>query len=103
MPNASPSCRIRRCTPLEAGRGPGGLERHAESAAADLFLQRLDVGTELEKELGDARDDTRLIVADERDGGELPGHAPNLPANKLRGNNLLGLPRELLPSISTLR
>ena len=52
-------------------RPPRSLERHAELAAGDLFLQRLDVGVLLEKEGGDAGDDAGFVPTDDGNGGEL--------------------------------
>ncbi len=59
---------------VEAGRGPGGLEGHAELAAGDLFFHGFDIGAESEEELGDAGDDAGFVVTDEGDGGETMGH-----------------------------
>ncbi len=53
---------------------PRSLKRHAEVAACDLFLHRLDVGAELEKQLRDARDDAGFVVSDQRNGGDVFGH-----------------------------
>jgi hypothetical protein len=47
------------------------LECHAELAARDLLLKRLDVGVLLEKKIRDARDDAGLVAPDDGDGGEL--------------------------------
>ena len=59
---------------VEARGRPRGLEGHAELSARDLFFEGLDVGAELEEELGDPGDDARLVMADQGDGGELFGH-----------------------------
>jgi hypothetical protein len=48
------------------------LKRHAELAARDLFLERLDVGPLLEQKGGDARDDAGLVTTDDSDGGQMP-------------------------------
>jgi hypothetical protein len=52
-------------------RTPRGLEGHAELAAGDLFLQRLDIGVLLEQKSGDARNDAGFVPANNGDGGEL--------------------------------
>ena len=51
---------------------PRGLQRHAELAAGDLLLERLDVGLLFEQKGGDARDDAGLVTPDDSDGGKLP-------------------------------
>ena len=56
--------------PVEAGGRPRGLQRHAELAARDLFLHRLDVRAQLEEKLRDPRDDARLVFSDQSDGGQ---------------------------------
>jgi hypothetical protein len=60
---------------IEIGGGPRGLQRHAELAARDLLLQRLDVRAELEKQLSDSGDDAGLVPANEGDGGKFARHA----------------------------
>jgi len=52
-------------------RTPRGLEGHAELAAGDLFLQRLDIGVLLEQKGGDARNDAGFVPANNSEGGEL--------------------------------
>ena len=72
-----PSDAARRCqTGAESGGveilfRPGRLQRHAELAARDLFLERLDVGVLLEQKIRDARDHSGLVAPDDGDGGEL--------------------------------
>ena len=60
--------------PVEAGGGPRGLEGHAELAAGDLFFHGLDVGAQLEKQLGNPGNDAGLVVSDQGDGREMLGH-----------------------------
>jgi hypothetical protein len=50
------------------------LQGHAELAARDLFLQRLDIRAELEEQLRDPRNDARLVLSNEGDGRVMPGH-----------------------------
>ena len=56
---------------LQVVAPPRGLQRHAELAARDLFLQRLDVGVLFKKEIGDPGDDPGLVPANDGNCGKL--------------------------------
>ncbi len=57
--------------PAAGAWAPGSLQRHAELATSDLFLERFDVGVLLKKKIGNARDNTRFVATDDGDSGDL--------------------------------